>query len=119
MSSEKIPLFDDVLLTDAVVTHGGLRYDRWIIGEGADSEIEYLVHLSTPRFICKMKITDDDEGDTPINGLSCDLGLGELLYDFIWLDAQPSVTDMTTLLAAAGAAIERDSLKSDIEDEEE
>lgn len=119
MSSEKIPLFDDVPLTDAVAIHCDLRYDRWIIGEGADSEVEYLVHLSTPRFICKMKITDDDADDIPMNGLSCDLGLGEVLYDFIWLDAQPSETDMTTLMAAAGAAIERDSLKSDIEDEEE
>lgn len=118
MSSDKIPLFDDVPLNDAVATHGGLRYDRWIIGEGADSEVEYLIHLSTPRFICKMKITDD-EGDTPTNGLSCDLGLGEVLYDFIWLDAQPSEADMTLLMTAAGAAIERDSLKSDIEDEEE
>lgn len=104
--------YSDVDPLDAEVIVGGVIFDRWILGEGVDSDIEYLVHLSEPRFIAK--VADGVEAP-PSQGLTVVIG-DTSFYDILWID--PPITDeeeLRNLFRAADEAIERDMYKPEPE----
>lgn len=105
----KLPHFPDTPQKDAVIEAGDVRCDRWIIGEGTDSQFEYLVHLGEPRFVCKVDVDDDAKVSRVFN---IELEAGERLYDFVWLDgAAPDPSTHRALADAAAAALERNARK--------
>jgi len=105
----KLPHFPTTPIPDAVIEAGDIRADRWIIGEGTDSQFEYLVHLGQPRFACKVDVDDDAKVSKVFN---IELEAGERLYDFVWLDGQaPDAAELKTLAHAASAALERNARK--------
>ncbi|MDH5727381.1 MAG: hypothetical protein OEZ58_00110 [Gammaproteobacteria bacterium] len=107
-----MPFYDDANSLNHKVVIGANTFDRWVIGEGADSTIEYLIHLSEPRFICKMftEDFDDNEDHDILEGItmSCD---GLVLNQFIWIDEPPTGDNLHLLMADACKALDRDSLK--------
>jgi len=105
----KLPHFPDTPEALAVVVTGNVRSDRWIIGEGTDSQFEYLVHLASPRFACKVDVDDDASA---LLGFHLELNNGEVLYDFVWFDPAPvSPAERQAVVDAASAALERNSRK--------
>ena len=105
----KLPHFPTTPLADAVIESGDVRADRWVIGEGTDSQFEYLVHLGQPRFACKVDVDDDPKISKLFN---LELAAGERLYDFVWLDGKaPDASEHPALIAAASAALERNARK--------
>lgn len=105
----KLPHFSDTPLKEAVIEAGDVRTDRWVIGEGTDSQHEYLVHLGEPRFVCKVDVDDDAKVSRVFN---IELEAGERLYDFVWLDGSaPDTATYPALAAAATAALERNARK--------
>ena len=105
----KLPHFAATPVADAVIEAGDVRADRWIIGEGTDSQFEYLVHLGQPRFACKVDVDDDAKVSKLFN---IELEAGERLYDFIWLDGQaPDPESLKALARTASAALERNARK--------
>jgi hypothetical protein len=105
----KLPHFSTTPTADAVIEAGDVRADRWIIGEGCDSQFEYLVHLGQPRFACKVDVDDDAKVSKVFN---IELEAGERLYDFVWLDGQaPDPEALKALAKIATAALERNARK--------
>lgn len=93
---------------ESFVLLGGQKYDRWIIGEGADSTTEYISHLSEPKFVAKIA---EGQQSVPASELVINIG-GVEFYDIVWIDSPPkSEQDLLQLFRAAEAAIERDSQK--------
>jgi hypothetical protein len=105
----KLPHFPDTPEADAVVVNDQVRSDRWIIGEGADSQFEYMVHLGAPRFACKVDVDDDAAA---LLGFHLELENGEVLYDFVWFDAVPTTpAERQAIVDAASTALARNSRK--------
>lgn len=82
---------------------------EWLIGEDVDSDQEYLVHLSTPRFVCRLYAGED----APLSPFTYSTADGDTLCEFRWVDDQPMGVELERLLAEAGRAITRDSEKSE------
>ncbi|QEI06092.1 hypothetical protein FXN63_09780 [Pigmentiphaga aceris] len=105
----KLPHFADTAEEDAVVVTDSVRTDRWIIGEGTDSQFEYLVHVGAPRFICKVDVDDDASA---LLGFHLELDNGEILYDFVWYDAAPTTpTERQAIVDGASQALARNTRK--------
>ena len=105
----KLPHFPDTPEQDAVVVTDGVRTDRWIIGEGTDSQFEYMVHLGTPRFVCKVDVDDDASA---LLGFHLELSNGEVLHDFVWYDAMPDTpAERQAIVDGASQALERNTRK--------
>lgn len=113
--------YTDVPPADALVIENGITYDRWIIGQGTDSDTEYIVHLSEPRFVAKYWDGDpDDAPDAAIlgsgsrfSGVSIDIDDCSF-YDILWL-GEPEHDERTLLkiFKAANDAITRYSFRED------
>lgn len=105
--------YTDVSPSDALVIENGITYDRWIIGEGADGDTEYITHLSEPRFIAKYWDGDPDEApDGVFDGiLTVDLG-DTSFYDILWL-SDPVLEEeaLLKIFKVANDAITRYSFK--------
>lgn len=104
--------YADVSPLDAEVVVGGVTFDRWILGEGVDSDIEYLMHLSEPRFIAKFAdgVPAPDASDLVVD-------VDDItFFDILWIDQAPTAeADLLALFRQAAAAIVRDSYKPDAE----
>lgn len=83
--------------------------DRFIVGEGCDDGVEYLIHTQFPRFICKIGA---EEGEGILSGLNAELSIGETLYDFDGPELDEiSEADFHALMEEASEAILRDAEK--------
>lgn len=86
--------------------------DDFIIGEAANSDFEYVVHLGSPRFIARYW---DGAAETfacarsrakfEINGC--------LFYDILWIDEEPDLGMQAQLFVDANEAIELYSSRVD------
>jgi hypothetical protein len=104
-----LPHFPDTAEADAVIVTNNVRTDRWIVGEGTDSQFEYMVHLGAPRFICKVDVDDDAAA---LVGFHLELDNGEVLYDFVWYDAAPATpAEQQAIIDGASQALERNTRK--------
>jgi hypothetical protein len=97
--------------TKMVVQIDGKPFARWILGQDTDSFQEYLVHLGTPHFVCKIS-------PEALAGLVVELGRGDVAHDFVFYDDIPPEEELILLMQDASAALDRDSMKP-IEDEED
>lgn len=105
----KLPHFPDTAEQDAVIVADRVRTDRWIVGEGTDSQFEYIVHLGAPRFICKVDVDDDASA---LIGFHLVLEKGEVLYDFVWYDEAPGApAERQAIIDGASQALERNNRK--------
>lgn len=83
-------------------------FDKWIIGAGSASTIEYIIHTEHPRFIAKLWDADRDDDDadaireSPYLAFSLEIPNGDTLYDFVWLD--PAIYDEDILRGLGDSA---------------
>jgi hypothetical protein len=101
--------FDDVTASDALVMESGLEFDRWIVGEAVDTDREFIIHLSYPKFVAKFTEADECEGqdDTVASGLSFSVG-DTTFYDILFFDRPPVGTpEAMALFQVAEAALTR------------
>lgn len=75
--------------------------DRFIIGEGADSQTEYLIHTREPRFICVVGSSDDIHDG--ISFSNCE----DVLHSFLWLSEPPCGDEAKEIMRDAFAALAR------------
>jgi len=93
--------------------------DEWIVGGGADSSAEYIVHLIEPRFIARF----DDRADPDLSldgGLS--LSVNDTEYHSVqWLDGNPGLSDvqLLELFSKADDAITRYSFRDDQDEDDD
>jgi hypothetical protein len=108
-----IQRYDDVSPSAALVIENGVEFDRWIIGDAVDTDREYVIHLSSPKFLAKFLDgggADDDESDAILSEVSIHID-GIDFYDFLFIDTPPDQTELVSVLREAHAAITRYSFK--------
>jgi len=78
---------------DSRVSYGEIVTDRWVVGGGADSISEYVMHLAEPRFVAKFWDVRKNVMEEPsLVGLSISGNYG-VFYDIIWLDYEPDTNE--------------------------
>ena len=93
------------------------RREEWIVGDGSQQangrRREYILHLLTPRFRCRVVEVDPDTGlpqphEHPadvITGVTYSVDDNTVLAEFEWFDPCPDTSGLTHLLGAAEAAL--------------
>ena len=75
---------------------------EWIFGDGNDGR-EYLVHMRSPRFTCRI-VAEDDESYDPVADDGVKYRTGDLmLCQFVWHQPRPS--DIAGLMERASDAL--------------
>jgi len=88
--------------------------DQWIIGEGADSITEYIMHLAEPVFVAKFWDGNECEEVPPNTTSGFSVAIGDcVFYDIIWFDDLPSNEEIIALFQEADDAITRISFREE------
>lgn len=96
-----------------------MELDEWIVGHASDGKNEYIIHLSSPRFIARF-----DDSEYPEMSLADGLSVtvdGVEFHSVLWLDGNPGLSDadLLALFGAANAAIDRYSFAVDDGDDDD
>ncbi|WP_417831727.1 hypothetical protein [Terasakiella sp.] len=84
-----------------------MAHDEWIVGDGADTGHEYIVHTRYPRFIAKVASEQAGDDADILSGITYACADGDqVLCEFIWSDKPPESDDLVRLLQRADAALE-------------
>lgn len=79
-------------------------HDEWIVGDGAETRAEFIVHAKWPRFTARLAAADEA---ADIGGLTYACRSDVTLCEIIWIDKSPTSTDdLAALFAGADAALE-------------
>ena len=84
-----------------------MEQDKWIVGIGSESGLDYVIHTRFPRFLAKIAEPEDGGMVNTIDGLTYSLRSGAVLCEFIWSAPIPDEGELISLLRQADAAIER------------
>lgn len=83
-----------------------LKQDEWIVGRGANTYIDYIVHTHHPRFIARIADPEVDEDANVLSGVVFACENGEYICEMIWLDRIPVHDELVELMNRANKALD-------------
>jgi hypothetical protein len=92
-------------MEDQTIDEQGVPFDRWIIGQGSDSQTDYVIHMGHPRFVAKFIYEGEEGAEHDALAINID---GTVFFDMLFFEQAPKRQDgMERLLKEANDAILR------------